>query len=375
MPALSSLSAIAPAKKLHSELSSGGQIGGRALRRRRGNGGGDDAAAQHTSLAFGGIIEDASLAGRHAILARDQFDLDGAMGVEAQPRRPRRPRRANLHKDFGTPFHRLADGAVAEPIDIAEPDAARAQRFARTDHDPARGGVEPHDIERRAGREAETAALADGEMDDAVMMAQHPAVEVDDFARRRGARAQSLDDVRIMPARHEADVLAVLLVGDRKAEPARQFAGIRFAAIAERETQQIELPARGGEQEIALIALGFAGAIKRAAAAGQSARGDVMAGGQHGGAKIAGGLQEIAELDRLVALHARHRRFARDVALGKAVDHRFFEAVLVIEDIMRNADTFGYGARVMNVAAGAAGALAVGGRAMVIELQRDADDA
>src|SRR5579863_10367890 len=136
MPALSSLSAIASAKQLHSELSSGGQIGGRALRRRRGDGGGDDAAAQHPSLAFGGVIEDASLAWRHAILARDQFDLDGAMGAEAQPRRPRRPRRANLHKDFGTPLHRLADRAVAEPIDIAEPDAARPERFVRTDHHP-----------------------------------------------------------------------------------------------------------------------------------------------------------------------------------------------------------------------------------------------
>ena len=41
---------------------------------------------------------------------------------------------------------------------------------------------------------------------------------------------------------------------------------------------------------------------------------------------------------------------------------------------MRDADAFGDGARVVDVAAGAAGALAVGRRAVIVELQRDADD-
>ena len=41
---------------------------------------------------------------------------------------------------------------------------------------------------------------------------------------------------------------------------------------------------------------------------------------------------------------------------------------------MRNADALGHGAGVMDVAAGAAGALAVGCSAVIVELQRDADD-
>jgi hypothetical protein len=41
---------------------------------------------------------------------------------------------------------------------------------------------------------------------------------------------------------------------------------------------------------------------------------------------------------------------------------------------MRNADPLGDIARVMDVLTGAAGALAMGGRAMIVELQRDADD-
>ena len=158
--------------------------------------------------------------------------------------------------------------AFADPIDVAQHDAAHAQRRARTDHDLAALGVEPHHVERRAGRHAQAAALADGEMDDAGMRAQHVAVEIDDLAGFRRARLQPLDHVRVVAGRHEADVLAVVLVGDREAELARQFARLGLAAFAERKAQHLELLARGAEQEIALVALFFARAIQRAAARG-----------------------------------------------------------------------------------------------------------
>ena len=103
---------------------------------------------------------------------------------------------------------------------------------------------------------------------------------------------QPLDHVGIVPGRHEADVLAVRLVGDRQAEAARQLAGLRLGEVAERKAQQIDLLARGGEQKIALVALGLAGAEERAAAARQRPRGDVMAGRQHLGAEVARGCPE-----------------------------------------------------------------------------------
>ena len=135
----------------------------------------------------------------------------------------------------------------------------------------------------------------------------------------------------------------------------------------------IELRPRRGEQKIALVALGFAGAIERAAAAGQRAGSDVMAGRQHLGAELARGLEQIAEFDRLIALHARHRRLAGHIARGEAVDHRFLEAAFVVEHVMRNVKPRGHRAGIVDVAAGAAGALAVGRRAMIVELERDAD--
>ena len=187
------------------------------------------------------------------------------------------------------------------------------------------------------------------------------------------ARPQPLDHVGVAAAGHEADVLAVGLVGDGKPEAPRQLARLRLGALAERKAQELELLARGGEQEVALVALRLARAIKRAAAARQRARGDVVAGRQHLGAELARGREEIAELDRLVALDAGHRRFAGDIAFGEALDHRFLEAALVVEHVVRNAEALGDRAGVVDVLAGATGALAVGRRAMVVELQRDAD--
>ena len=99
-----------------------------------------------------------------------------------------------------------------------------------------------------------------------------------------------------------------------------------------------------------------------------------MAGRQHARAQLAGGRQQVAELDRLVAVDAGHRGLAGHIALGKPVDHGFLEAALVIEDVMRDADGSRHHAGIVDVLAGAAGALAVGRRAVVVELERDPDD-
>src|SRR6202007_929179 len=141
--------------------------------------------------------------------------------------------------------------------------------------------------------------------------------------------------------------------------PARKLPRFGLGLVAEREAQRLELLVRGGKEEIALIALLLARAIERAAAARERPRGDVMSGRQHLGAELARGREQIAELDRLVALDARHRRLAGRVALGEAVDHRFLEAALIVEHVVRNADVGGDAARIVDVAAGAAGALAM----------------
>ena len=51
---------------------------GARARHRRGDRAADEAAAEHARLALGRVVEHAGLAGRHAVLAVDQFDLDAA---------------------------------------------------------------------------------------------------------------------------------------------------------------------------------------------------------------------------------------------------------------------------------------------------------
>ena len=91
------------------------------------------------------------------------------------------------------------------------------------------------------------------------------------------------------------------------------------------------------------------------------------------GAEIASGVEEIGELDRLVAGDTGDRRLAGDIALGEQVDDLLAEPRLVVEYVMGDAETGGHVAGVVNVAPGTAGTLAMGGRAMIVELQRDAE--
>src|SRR5262249_62062161 len=168
--------------------------------------------------------------------------------------------------------------------------------------------------------------------------------------------------------------LAVVLVRDSEAEAARQRARLALAAFAQREAQQLELLAGGREQEIALIALGVARAIERAGAVGERPRCDIVARRQHAGAELPYGPEQIAKFDRLVAFDARHRRLAGEIAVGETVDDRFLEAILVVKHVMRDAASIGDPPRVVDVLAGAAGALPAGPRALNLALQRDSDD-
>src|SRR5476649_2246504 len=124
------------------------------------------------------------------------------------------------------------------------------------------------------------------------MRAQYLAVEIDDIAGFRRARLEPLDDVDVVPGRHEADVLAVMLVGDRQPELAGKLARLGLGALAEGKAEHVELLARGAEQEIALVALFLARAKQPASAAGELPRRDVVAGRQNLGAEFAGGDQQ-----------------------------------------------------------------------------------
>ena len=99
---------------------------------------------------------------------------------------------------------------------------------------------------------------------------------------------------------------------------------------------------------------------------------DVVARRHAVGVEIARGLEQVPELHALVAADAGNGRGAGEIAVGKLVDHRLAEGVLVIEHVMGESHLLGDAAGVVDVAARAARALLGQCRAVVIELQRHA---
>ena len=193
-----------------------------------------------------------------------------------------------------------------------------------------------------------------------------------DVARLGGAGTQPLDHLGIAPGRHEADVLAVRLVRHRQpvARRERPRRGLRREP-AQGEAQVGELRRRGREQEVALVARRVGGAVQLGSPPAIDAA-DIVPGGHAVGVELAGGLHQVAELDPLVAADAGHRRGAGEVGVGEVLDDRFAEAVLVVEHVVGDADRLRHPPRVVDVAAGAAGALAADRRPVVVELQRHA---
>src|SRR5262249_17469225 len=77
---------------------------------------------------------------------------------------------------------------------------------------------------------------------------------------------------------------------------------------------------------------------------------------------------------RHIAVNARDRSLTVDIAFCEAVDHCLLEAVLVIENVVRNTNSFRNSARIVNILARATGTLTMDRGAVIVELQGDADD-
>ena len=132
----------------------------------------------------------------------------------------------------------------------------------RADHDLAALRIEADHEQRLRRRHADPSPLPDGVIDDALVAAEHAPIHMHDVARLGGPWAKPLDDVRVASGGHEADVLAIGLLRRGETEVARELARRFLVQIAKRKAQELELLARGGEQEIALVALGVAGPVE-----------------------------------------------------------------------------------------------------------------
>src|SRR5439155_374579 len=165
-------------------------------------------------------------------------------------------------------------------------------------------------------------------------------------------------------------------VGHAQPKRAGDPAGFALGQPAEGKAQIVDLRLSCGEQEIALVARHVGGCqkIAMARAVTPCSAVDIMAGGKRLGAKLPGARNEIGELDGLVATDAGHRGCAVEIARDEVVDHRSAETRLEIEHIVGNAELGRDPAGIVNVLSSTAGPLAPDRLAIIIELERDADD-
>src|SRR5688572_13316427 len=99
-----------------------------------------------------------------------------------------------------------------QPVDVFNRYKLLHQRSSGADDHSSGIGLDPHHIEGLSPSEPESAALADGEIDDAVVPAENPAIHMHDLARLCGLGPELQHDILIPAARHEADVLTVGLL-------------------------------------------------------------------------------------------------------------------------------------------------------------------
>src|SRR5262245_19538879 len=131
-------------------------------------GGLDPAAAENPFATVTSGIRNASLPGRHALLAMGELDRDAIL-VASKPRWLQRSARADAREHVLASRRRLLQGLVAKPVHFAQPETPRPQRLARTDYHFARGGVELQHVERLARGDPDALPLADRVIDDAAV--------------------------------------------------------------------------------------------------------------------------------------------------------------------------------------------------------------
>jgi len=159
MPRLENLTAHCLGQRLRSN----GAFGRRTLRGRAQ----DESTAEHAGLAQRRIVEHAGLTRRYALLARNQFDFITAIR-RAQATPAAAPGSIAPARNLKTLANRAIKLTVADQLTSpTRCDPSAMPRAAPPD--AAAGGLQPHHIERCAGGDAQSAPLADGEVNDALM--------------------------------------------------------------------------------------------------------------------------------------------------------------------------------------------------------------
>ena len=126
------------------------------------------------------------------------------------------------------------------------------------------------------------------------------------------------DERRVVAVGHEADLLAVGLVGDQQSEPARLGAHVRLRQRAHRKHRAGQLLLRQREQEVRLVLVAIDAALEQPSSGRRSLDARVVAGRHLVGAESPRAIEQRRELEVAVAVRARQRRPARGVLAGRS---------------------------------------------------------
>ena len=191
-----------------------------------------------------------------------------------------------------------------------------------------------------------------------------------------------LEEGVVVAAGDEADLLGVGLGGDGEAGFGGHLADVGLLHLAEGEEGAGELILRETEEEIRLV-LGLVGGAGEDPALSLLVKmiPRIVPGGDAVGADLAGGDEELVELEVVVAEGAGDGGAAGEVFADEGLDDFGFEAVLLVDDVVGDVELLGYVAGVVDVVDAAAAALnglghafVSGEAALVPELEGEADD-
>src|SRR2546422_5876792 len=194
-------------------------------------------------------VEDHGLARAQRALRSVEDDFRGVHGQRAHRCRGGPVAVANLRFDPQRRRRRLAGDEVHgrrhEPGALEVRDLAHADRVAL--------GIEVDDVERAAGREAESALLTNGVGRDATVRPEPGPAPVDDRARLEYLRRTSAKESPVVVVGHEADLLALGLVGGHQAETARVLPHLFLRELADREAGGGQLLLGERPQKVGLV--------------------------------------------------------------------------------------------------------------------------
>ena len=156
------------------------------------------------------------------------------------------------------------------------------------------------------------------------------------------------------------------LAATRRPASRGQLADGGLLHLAEREEGAGELVLRQAEEEVGLVLGLVLGAGEDPAAAGRvEVVAGVVAGGDAVGADLAGGGEELVELEVVVAEGAGDGRAAGEVLADEGLDDLGLEALLLVDEVVGEVELLGDAAGVVDVVDGAAAALDGLGHALV----------